>query len=79
VADDALWAIVEPLSPRAPRRFRNPGRPRFDDRLVLQGILFVVPTGIGREHLAQELGFGSGMTAWRRLHEWVRAALPLAQ
>jgi transposase len=37
---------------------------------VLQGILFVLHTGIGWEHLPQELGFGSGMTAWRRLHAW---------
>ena len=29
--------------------------------------------GIGWEHLPQELGFGCGMTAWRRLHWWQRA------
>jgi transposase len=32
-----------------------------DDRLVLQGILFVLHTGIGWEHLPQELGFGCGI------------------
>ena len=32
-------------------------------------------TGIGWEHLPQELGFGSGMTAWRRLHEWQAAGV----
>jgi transposase len=37
---------------------------------VLQGILFVLHTGIGWEHLPQELGFGCGMTAWRRLRAW---------
>jgi transposase len=42
----------------------------LDDRLVLQGILFVLHTGIGWEHLPQELGFGCGMTAWRRLRAW---------
>ena len=47
----------------------------MDDRLVLQGILFVLHTGIGWEHLPQELGFGSGMTAWRRLHEWHEAGV----
>ena len=36
------------------RRFRYPGRKPLDDRLVLQGILFVLHTGIGREHLPQE-------------------------
>lgn len=34
--------------------------------LVLQGVLFVLFTGIGWEDLPQELGFGSGMTCWRR-------------
>src|SRR5438876_12326188 len=45
------------------------------DRLVLQGILFVLHTGIGWEHLPQELGFGCGMTAWRRLREWQEAGV----
>jgi transposase len=68
IVDDELWGLIEPLLPQSPRRFRYPGRRRLDDRLVLQGILFVLHTGIGWEHLPQELGFGSGMTAWRRLH-----------
>jgi transposase len=38
------------------RRFRYPGRKPLDDRQVLQGILFVLHTGIGWEHLPQELG-----------------------
>ena len=32
-------------------------------------------TGIGWEHLPQELGFGCGMTAWRRLRTWQRAGV----
>ncbi|GAA2608617.1 hypothetical protein GCM10010424_71200 [Streptomyces lienomycini] len=35
--------------------------------MVFQGVLFVLCTGIAWEHLPQELGFGSGMTCWRRL------------
>ncbi len=62
---DGLWERIEPLLPRKPRRFRYPGRKPFDDRLALKGILFVLHTGIGWEHLPQELGFGCGMTAWR--------------
>src|ERR671922_188016 len=46
-----------------------------DDRRVLQGILFVLHTGIGWEHLPQELGFGCGMTAWRRLRAWQQAGV----
>jgi len=75
VVEDELWRLLEPLLPRRERRFRYPGRRRLDDRLVLQGILFVLHTGIGWEHLPQELGFGSGMTAWRRLREWQQAGV----
>ncbi|GAA1073184.1 hypothetical protein GCM10009663_11410 [Kitasatospora arboriphila] len=42
---------------------------------MLQGILFVLHTGISWEHLPQELGFGSGMTCWRRLAEWQEAGV----
>jgi transposase len=42
---------------------------------VFQGILFVLHTGIAWEHLPQELGFGSGMTCWRRLAEWNEAGV----
>jgi transposase len=75
IVDDALWGLIEPLLPQTPRRFRYPGRRRLDDRLVLHGILFVLHTGIGWEHLPQELGFGSGMTAWRRRHAWQAAGV----
>lgn len=47
----------------------------MNDRLVLQGILFVLITGIGWEDLPQELGFGSGMTCWRRLRDWQTAGV----
>ena len=72
---DALWARIEPLLPKHERRYRYPGRRRRDDRLALQGILFVLITGTPWEHLPQELGFGSGMTCWRRLREWQAAGV----
>src|SRR5438094_789945 len=72
---DGLWERIEPLLPARQRRFRYPGRKPLDDRRVLQGILFVLHTGIGWEHLPQELGFGCGMTAWRRLRAWQRAGV----
>lgn len=74
LVDDSLWALVEPLLPVRPRRAR-PGRRPLNDRLVLQGILFVLHTGISWEHLPREFGFGSGMTAWRRLRSWQRAGV----
>ena len=67
IVPDGLWQRIEPLLPVAPRRVRNPGRRRLDDRRVLCGILFVLYTGIQWEYLPRELGFGSGMTCWRRL------------
>jgi transposase len=42
---------------------------------VLQGILFVFYTGVGWEDLPQEVGFGSGMTCWRRLRDWTEAGV----
>ena len=72
---EGLWERIAPLLPARQRRFRNPGRKPLDDRRVLQGILFVLHTGIGWEHLPQELGFGCGMTAWRRLRSWQQAGV----
>ncbi|TMM35432.1 MAG: IS5 family transposase [Actinobacteria bacterium] len=72
---DGLWERIEPLLPQHPRRFRNPGRKRVPDRQVLCGILFVLYTAIPWEFLPQELGFGSGMTCWRRLAQWHQAGV----
>jgi transposase len=73
ILDDALWEIIEPLLPPPKRRRkRYPGRKPIDNRKALCAILFVLRTGIPWESLPQELGWGSGMTAWRRLHAWQR-------
>ena len=72
---DLVWARIEPMLPEKTRRFRYPGRKPLDDRRVLQGILFVLHTGIGWEHLPQELGYGCGITAWRRLRDWQQAGV----
>ena len=70
IVSDELWARIEPLLPVVPRRVDHPGHRRLDDRKVLSGILFVLYAGIPWEFLPQELGFGSGMTCWRRLRDW---------
>jgi transposase len=75
IVSDELWELVEPLLPKRERRFRYPGRKRLPDRQCLCGILFVLYTGIAWEHLPKELGFGSGVTCWRRLDEWQRAGV----
>ncbi len=37
---------------------------------MLEGIAFVLSTGIGGTKLPRELGYGSGWTCWRRMREW---------
>jgi transposase len=75
LVDDELWELIQPLLPRRTRRYRHPGRRRLDDRCVLNGILFVLTTGIAWQRLPRELGFGSGMTCWRRLRDWQQAGV----
>jgi transposase len=75
IVSDALWERIEPLLPRVDKPAGSPGRPRLDDRKSFCGILFVLHTGIQWEFLPQELGFGSGMTCWRRLEEWNEAGV----
>src|ERR1700710_3090507 len=71
---DDLWAVVEPLLPPARPRPKG-GRPPVSDRAALTGILFVLRTGLPWEYLPAEMGCGSGMSCWRRLHEWQQAGI----
>jgi transposase len=73
--DDVLWEQIEPLLPVPQRRDRSPGRRRLDDRKCLNGILFVLATGVRWNMLPQQLGYGSGMTCWRRLRDWKEAGV----
>jgi transposase len=68
----ALFKKIEPLLPVFTPSARG-GRPRLSDEQALNGIVFVLRTGIPWEELPQELGFGSGMTCWRRLRDWQAA------
>ena len=67
--NNELWKALQPLLPTVEPSPKG-GRPRVEDRAALNGILFVLQTGIPWEDLPQELGFGSGMTCWRRLRDW---------
>ena len=75
VVSDELWERIEPLLPKVERRFRYPGRKRLPDRQALQGILFVLHTGIAWRHLPLELGFGGGSTCYRRMVAWQQAGV----
>lgn len=59
-----LWRQLQPLIPAFVPSAKGGARKRtVSDEAALNGILFVLHTGIAWEYLPQELGFGSGMTA----------------
>ena len=69
-----LWMIIDPLLPPEPPK-PNGGRPRVPDRSALAGIIYVLKSGIPWGMLPKELGFGSGVTCWRRLRDWQKAGV----
>jgi transposase len=68
-----LWAVLQRLIPEFEPSPKGGRRRSVDDRAALNGILYVLQSGIPWEELAQELGLGSGMTCWRRLRDWQAA------
>ncbi|MBM7804216.1 transposase [Geodermatophilus bullaregiensis] len=42
---------------------------------MLEGIALVLSTDVGWTKLRTELGYGSGWTCWRRMHEWSDAGV----
>jgi transposase len=61
---DFEWDVVRPFLPPRSRV----GRPRADDRMVLNGILYVLTTGC--RWMDMHLEYGSYKTAWKRLKKW---------
>ena len=71
-----LWKQLEPLIPPFVASRKGGRRKRtISDEAALNGILFVLQTGIAWEDLPQALGYGSGMTCWRRLRDWNAAGV----
>jgi len=60
---DAQWEKIRPLLPKRPKRPKG-GRPRKDDRKVLEGILWILRSGARWCDLPEE--FPSPATCWRR-------------
>ena len=71
---DKLWMIIDPLMPPAPPKLKG-GRPRVPNREALAGIIYVLKSGIPWGMLPKGLGFGSGVTRWRRLRDWQKAGV----
>lgn len=65
---DQMWSVFWPLLPKHPPSPKG-GAPRKDDRLCLEGIMYVLQGGIAWHLLPQEFGV-SPSTCWRRFHEW---------
>tara|TARA_A100001037_G_C14672853_1_gene423864 strand:+ start:110 stop:553 length:444 start_codon:yes stop_codon:yes gene_type:complete len=58
------WTKIKPLLPEP----RKTGRPRADDRSVIEGILWVLRTGARWRYLPSQ--YPSSATCWRRLRDW---------
>lgn len=71
-----LWLQLQPLIPTFTPSAKGGARKlAVSDEAALNGLLFVLHTGIPWEDLPQSLGYGSGMTCWRRLRNWSAAGV----
>lgn len=60
---DAEWELIQPLLPRPVL-----GRPRLDDRMVLNGIVWKFRTGVARRDVPER--YGSWVGLHTRFHRW---------
>ena len=75
---DELWERLEPLLPRPRRTNRHvqyAGRKPSDARRIVNGILFVLRTGVPWRLLPATSDFPSGYTCRRRLRRWHKAGV----
>ncbi|MCA1961888.1 MAG: transposase [Desulfomonile sp.] len=69
---DEQWEKIRPLIPPRPPRPKG-GRPPADDRACLEGILWILKTGAGRQDLPAE--YPDSSTCWRRLRDRYEAGV----
>ena len=67
---DEQWAVVEPLIGAMPKRADGRGRPWRDSREVLNGILWILPTGAQWADLPDR--YPPYQTCRRQFQRWVR-------
>jgi transposase len=66
---DWEWSIIEPLLPGGTSK-KSRGRPRKDDRRVLNGIFFILRTGASWRDLPER--YGPYTTAYNRFNRWAK-------
>jgi len=67
---DEQWDIIKPLIPEPPKRPDGRGRPRRDNREILNGILWIMRTGAQWKDMPDR--YPPCQTCHRRFQEWVR-------
>jgi transposase len=65
---DEQWEIIKPLLPKLARRADGRGRPRVNDREILNGILWILRTGARWLDLPER--YPPYQTCHRRFQEW---------
>jgi drug/metabolite transporter (DMT)-like permease/transposase len=73
LVSEGLWEVIGPLLPAESPKPKG-GRPRVPDRAALEGIVYVLRSGIPWRMLPEEFGC-SGVTCWRRLRDWQEAGV----
>jgi transposase len=58
-----------------PSRTGTARRPPVPNRAGLEGIIFVLKSGMPWQMLPTELGYGSGSTCWRRFRAWTQSGV----
>jgi len=69
---EAMWKRIQPLLPLAPPKPKG-GRPRNDDRKMMEAIFYVLRTGVQWKGLPPSIAAGS--SAHDRFQEWQRAGV----
>jgi len=70
---DEQWVILEPLIPIKEPRKDGKGRPRINNRDILNGILWVLRSGAAWQDMPDR--YPSPATCHRRFQEWQREAV----
>jgi transposase len=70
---DAQWEILRTIIPEPERREDGRGRPWKERREVLNGVLYVLRTGIAWAHLPD--CYPPYQTCHRRFKQWVRSGV----